>query len=107
MRRTARVSSPAIPLYEDQHTEPVPRRHEQADRRIKPRARGAELVGQWCATNTDLFHSAIAVLDTHDQEVLNEALRTLKRLVAFIDEQAEGPIHSRSAGIPGTRMKNE
>jgi hypothetical protein len=35
------------------------------------------------------------------------ALPALERLVAIVDEQAKGPTHSRMAGTPGTRTKNE
>jgi hypothetical protein len=35
------------------------------------------------------------------------ALPALERLVAIVDEQNEGPIHSRVAGTPETRTKNE
>jgi DNA-binding MarR family transcriptional regulator len=52
---------------------------------------GAQLVGQWRATNTSLLRSAIAALDTADRQVLTQALPVLARLVAVIDEQAERP----------------
>jgi DNA-binding MarR family transcriptional regulator len=52
---------------------------------------GAQLVGQWRATNTSLLRSAIAALDTTDRQVLTQALPVLARLVAVIDEQAERP----------------
>ena len=52
---------------------------------------GAQLVGQWRATNTSLLRSAIAALDAADRQVLTQALPVLARLVAVIDEQAERP----------------
>ena len=57
---------------------------------------GAELVGQWRATNTSLLRSAIAALDTADRQVLTQALPVLARLVAVIDEQAERPTGAAS-----------
>jgi DNA-binding MarR family transcriptional regulator len=62
--------------------------------------RGARLVGQWRATNTDLLHNAIAALDADDQQVLTEALPVLERLVAAIDDQAERPPHTHAGGTP-------
>jgi len=50
---------------------------------------GAQLVGQWRATNTSLLRSAIAALDAADRQVLTQALPVLARLVAVIDEQSE------------------
>jgi DNA-binding MarR family transcriptional regulator len=52
---------------------------------------GAQLVGQWRATNTSLLRSAIEALDAADRQVLTQALPVLARLVAVIDEQAERP----------------
>jgi DNA-binding MarR family transcriptional regulator len=52
---------------------------------------GAQLVGQWRATNTSLLRSAIAALDAADRQVLTQALPVLARLVAVIDEQSERP----------------
>jgi DNA-binding MarR family transcriptional regulator len=60
---------------------------------------GAQLVGQWRATNTGLLRNAIAALNAHDQQILTEALPVLERLVAVIDEQADRPTHTRAAGI--------
>jgi DNA-binding MarR family transcriptional regulator len=62
-------------------------------------AQGAQFVGQWRTTNSDLLLSAIAALDAQDQRVLAEALPVLERLVAVIDEQAQVPTHTRDAGI--------
>ena len=62
-------------------------------------AQGAQLVGQWRTTNSDLLLSAIAALDAQDQRVLAEALPVLERLVAVIDEQAQTPTHTRDTGI--------
>ena len=52
---------------------------------------GARLVGQWRSTNAGLLFSAIAELDARDRQVLTQALPVLERLVAIIDEQADGP----------------
>jgi DNA-binding MarR family transcriptional regulator len=52
---------------------------------------GGRLVGQWRSTNTGLLFSAIAELDAQDRQTLTRALPVLERLVAIIDEQAEGP----------------
>ena len=52
---------------------------------------GARLVGQWRSTNAGLLFSAIAELGARDRQVLTQALPVLERLVAIIDEQADGP----------------
>jgi DNA-binding MarR family transcriptional regulator len=60
---------------------------------------GAHLVRQWRSTNAALLQSAIAALNTHDQQVLTEALPVLERLVTVIDEQAQTPTHTSAARI--------
>ena len=59
---------------------------------------GARLVGQWRSTNTGLLFSAIAGLDARDRQVLTQALPVLERLVAIIDEQADGPAGAAMRG---------
>src|ERR1035437_259458 len=54
---------------------------------------GAHLVRQWRTTNAALLQSAIAALNTQDQQILTEALPVLERLVAVIDEQAQTHTH--------------
>jgi DNA-binding MarR family transcriptional regulator len=60
---------------------------------------GAHLVRQWRSTNAALLQSAIAALNTHDQQVLTDALPVLERLVTVIDEQAQTPTHTSAARI--------
>ena len=59
---------------------------------------GARLVAQWRSTNTGLLGSAIAELKTGNRQVLTRALPVLERLVAIIDEQAEGPAGAAMRG---------
>jgi DNA-binding MarR family transcriptional regulator len=60
---------------------------------------GAHLVGQWRTTNAALLQSAIAALNSQDQQILTEALPVLERLVAVIDKQAQTPTRAPAARI--------
>jgi DNA-binding MarR family transcriptional regulator len=60
---------------------------------------GAHVVRQWRTTNAALLQSAIAALNSQDQQILTEALPVLERLVAVIDEQAKTPTRAQAARI--------
>jgi len=58
---------------------------------------GVHLVRQWRTTNTALLQSAIAALNSQDQQMLTDALPILERLVTVIDEQAHTPTRNQAA----------